>query len=203
VIEQARRRVLIANECPRLGRSIASFEPHTDLIQRGKVRMPVSSADIVAKVCGLGGCNFSRPIQVPPEKTRGGSTRPTPHATGDFRSRMTMPLNAVFSSRRLSHRFLSLLIFRLLQQISHKVSLAESASRLITQYEVEIWWTKFMWHPAASPSCFPPRPASLPRRSRRAVERAPSPDAALRGPAHPRDDLRVATAHLPLDRGLA
>jgi hypothetical protein len=49
-------------------------------------------------------------------KNTWGSTRPTPHATRDFSSRMAMPLNAAFSSRRLSRRFLSSPIFRLLQQ---------------------------------------------------------------------------------------
>ena len=41
VIEQARRRVLDGEQVPTSGKIYSIFEPHTDLIKRGKVRMPV------------------------------------------------------------------------------------------------------------------------------------------------------------------
>jgi hypothetical protein len=44
-------------------------------------------ADIVAKVGGLGWCNFSGAVQVPLENMWG-SARPTAHATRDFPSRV-------------------------------------------------------------------------------------------------------------------
>jgi hypothetical protein len=40
VIEQARRRVLDGEQVPTSGKIYSIFEPHTDLIKRGKVRMP-------------------------------------------------------------------------------------------------------------------------------------------------------------------
>jgi hypothetical protein len=48
-------------------------------------------------------------------KNTWGSTRPTALATGDFPSRLAMPASGVFSSRRLSRRFSTPPIFRLLQ----------------------------------------------------------------------------------------
>jgi hypothetical protein len=41
VIEQARRRVLDGEQVPASGKICSIFEPHTDFIKRGKVRMPV------------------------------------------------------------------------------------------------------------------------------------------------------------------
>jgi IS5 family transposase len=41
VIEQARRRVLDGGQVPTSEKSYSIFEPHTDLIKRGKVRTPV------------------------------------------------------------------------------------------------------------------------------------------------------------------
>ena len=41
VIDQARRRVLDGEQVPTSGKIYSIFEPHTDLIKRGKVRMPV------------------------------------------------------------------------------------------------------------------------------------------------------------------
>src|SRR5207245_6569728 len=41
VIEQARRRVLEGEQVPNAEKIYSIFEPHTDLIKRGKVRTPV------------------------------------------------------------------------------------------------------------------------------------------------------------------
>jgi IS5 family transposase len=41
VIEQARRRVLKGEQVPRAEKVYSIFEPHTDLIKRGKVRTPI------------------------------------------------------------------------------------------------------------------------------------------------------------------
>jgi transposase, IS5 family len=41
VIDQARRRVLDGEEVPNAEKTYSIFEPHTDLIKRGKVRTPV------------------------------------------------------------------------------------------------------------------------------------------------------------------
>src|SRR5260370_1651926 len=41
VIDQARRRVLNGEQVPNAEKIYSIFEPHTDLIKRGKVRMPI------------------------------------------------------------------------------------------------------------------------------------------------------------------
>ena len=47
VIDQARRRVLDGEQVPTSEKIYSIFEPHTDLIKRGKVRMPVEFGDKV------------------------------------------------------------------------------------------------------------------------------------------------------------
>jgi transposase, IS5 family len=41
VIDQARRRVLNGEQVPNAEKIYSIFEPHTDLIKRGKVRTPI------------------------------------------------------------------------------------------------------------------------------------------------------------------
>src|SRR5712671_6427827 len=52
VIDQARRRVLEGEQVPNAEKIYSIFEPHTDLIKRGKVRTPVEFAD--SGDCGPG-----------------------------------------------------------------------------------------------------------------------------------------------------
>jgi hypothetical protein len=73
-------------------------------------------ADSVAKVCRLDSFQLSEAVEVPIEKMRGGPMQAAADSTSVFGSRVTMALNQTFSSRRVSHRFLSPVIFRLLQQ---------------------------------------------------------------------------------------
>jgi hypothetical protein len=86
-------------------------------------------ADIVAKVCKLGGSNFPGAVAVPLEKTCGGHSK-CRSRNQRFPSRVTKALNGAFSSRRLSRRFSSPSIFRLLQQ-NRPISAAKAAGRRV------------------------------------------------------------------------
>jgi hypothetical protein len=69
---------------------------HPETAARGERR--IGAARTRGLVCGLGGCNFSRAVQVLLEKTCGGPLDPTAHTTGDFLSRVAMRLDSAFSS---------------------------------------------------------------------------------------------------------
>ena len=78
-------------------------------------------ADIVAKVCGLGGSNFPRAVRVSPRKNMWGTTQTAGQATSGFSNRVTMELNGTFSLRRVSRRFLCPPNFRTFATISAQV----------------------------------------------------------------------------------